>query len=143
MITVNLLLAGCAGAPVASIQRTEEKKNDFVLAEKVVRDLFDIYQDFTMKKFSDAVADDFVPMRSDFINTASRNTSKTVLVEVTFSLEQVLSNKDTLAIEIKWQKHSQSYGDTSVGLTQGRANLVFKNKPGRWQLYQVSGDNPF
>lgn len=143
VIMAGLLLGGCAAGPSAVRQDTVDNEDEFTLARKLVNSMFSEYQRFTLRSFSEKVADDFTPLRSDFINNAAQNANAGDILEMKFSLEQVLPAKDLRAIAIKWQKRVQAVGASAVTLSEGKTELVFKNDGRKWRLYRITGDNPF
>ncbi len=139
-ILVGLLCIGCA-----SMGRSEVSSpgSDFATAKRLVGDIFSLYSKFALNTFSDSIAQDFSPSRSSFINDAEKGAHAGDVLDMTFSLDQVLRSGEILSIKIKWQKRIRPYGSSEVTLANGRAELVFKEQVEKWQLYQVTGQNPF
>jgi len=139
-----MIVVGCRAVTGAVVdRRAVAQESLFSLAGTLIKDLFDNYQDFSMESFRAKVAVDFVSSRNDLVNNAASNIRAAKVLDIDFSLDQVLSDKDLLMVDLKWQKRTRPYDSSNVVLTEGFTQAVFKNVAGQWLLYQINKDNPF
>lgn len=144
ILFVGMIAAGCRAVTGAICDKgSVGQESLFSLAGTLVKELFDSYQDFALEDFTAKVAADFVPSRNDLVNNAASNIRAAKVLDIDFSLDQALSDKDLLAIDLKWQKRTRPYDSNNVVLTEGFAQAVFKKVSGQWLLYQINKDNPF
>lgn len=143
-IVICFFVFGRANASAQGFFRAKEKIQDsHALAQTLVARIVEKYRAFTRDSFEGEVSANFVPGRSEFISQAERNSLAGVIISFDYFIEKAVRSTQKLSVKIKWEKKAHMQGASSPQLTRGIATLVFQMRVGRWQLYRVTGDNPF
>lgn len=134
---------GCASSSVQQSGRVMGNPGDNIaLADSLVAGIINNYRNFSRDTFEEAISPDFTPMRSEFINQVEQSSLSGQVFSIDYFIDEALRHDNKLSVKIKWEKKTQPYASTSPVLTEGKGFLVFIVHNDRWQLQQVSGDNP-
>lgn len=142
-MTVFGSLAGCAANPSRNVPAGSGKTASLP-ADALVTTVFNSYKDFTREGFNRLISENFVPSKSDFVNSAEKGFYSSPLQELACSIDSdVKEGIDLRAVAFTWEKKTQPFGQTEGTLNSGTAVFVFKYENGTWRLTQVNGENPF
>lgn len=138
-----MLFAGCAKVNSQDLYTTTNRDNPYELADKLLEKIFSIYQNYSRDSFEQIVAQDFNPLRSEFIDNVEKSFYTGSILEMHYFVSKALLNGDKLLVGFKWEKKTVPYGIKEVTLSDGNADFIFKQGNKGWFLYQVSGNSPF
>lgn len=135
-------IAGCAHPPFKK-PSAADTAGSRVLADKLLGGIVSSYISYFREEFSRLIAEDFVPLKSEFLNEAEKEFYSADILEINYIIDEVFRDNDNLVVVFKWEKKFVPYTSPESVLSTGKADFVFRKKDTRWLLYQVKGDNPF
>lgn len=137
-----LILVGlgfCAPVSFAQIDLQE----DMGIGQAAVQKIFDIYRDYSKDGFEALVSEDFIPVRSEFMNMVDTNAAAEQAVEFDFSISQVLILNKKMAVMLRWYKKFTTSAIAGQQQSQGDSELIFSLEGEQWNFVTINGDNPF
>lgn len=143
---LTLLLAFFACAECVTLTAEEQNsslRQERELAEELLSKMFFLYSSYARADFSNLIAEDFQPLKNDFINYAEATFYHAKVLEMNYFLKEVAASSDTLAVKFKWEKKIVPLDNPQPKLLSGESEFVFKLKDGVWFLYNIKQDNPF
>ena len=135
---VVLFMLGICTVGMVLAQGKERQQADILMYK-----LFGAYQTYNSQIFDSLVAADFVPDKKEFLKKTESDFYAGQIMEMHFTIDEVIPQNDTLAVHFKWERKNVSFSGPDPILTSGQAVFVFKGSENAWLLYQVQNDNPF
>lgn len=123
--------------------KSQSVENPRTLADQLLGRVFQAYQNFSRPTFEDLVAEDFRPLRSEFITNADRRAHDGKVLEMHYVLNEVWVKKNKLIAAFSWEKKTYPVGASEPVLSRGEARGVFVLQQDVWKLSLMSGNNPF
>lgn len=112
------------------------------LANRLVSQDLNAFVTFSRMNFEDRIDDDFLPNKELFLNIIEDAFLKERPQELTFTLNEVVSNDGKLAASIHWMKKVVDPSGNAI-LKEGNADMIYIQRGSDWLIYQVQGDSPF
>jgi len=130
------LLSGISYAQV-------DVQQDMDAGKASVNKIFSTYSNYSKLEFESIISNDFMPVRSEFMNSVDTAAVNQQAVEFDFSIQQDIILDQKMAVRFEWNKKFTIAGTPGQQKAQGKSQLVFQKEEDQWKLIKISGDNPF
>jgi len=141
-LVFSFCIMGCVSMNNQAVQ-APTNQNLWDTAKEMMGEVFEHYQHFSRGYFSDIVSQDFSPNALDFIDGVNKRFNKGNILEMDYSVDQVLPGAGKFSVSFNWEKKVQYYNKKGLTLKRGQAQFVFNKEAGGWRLSQVGGQSPF
>ncbi len=126
-----------------SYAQVDVQQDNMDTGKTAVNKIFNTYSNYLRGKFEDIVSENFMPVRSEFMDKVDASAINQQAVEFDFSMEQDIIVSQKMVVKCKWNKKFTIAGTPGQQKVQGESELIFQKEDDQWKLIKISGDNPF